>query len=97
MKLNELMKKNPIENKLEIKNEAEGTIELFMYGTVGYSVYLNGIKYALGDVVGNEINVHINSYGGDLFEGIAIKNFLLNPKEQLFIMQALLPRSLDRS
>lgn len=83
MKLNELMKKNPIENKLEIKNEAEGTIELFMYGTVGYSVYLNGIKYALGDVVGNEINVHINSYGGDLFEGIAIKNFLLNRPEKI--------------
>ena len=77
------MKKNPIENKLEIKNEAEGTIELFMYGTVGYSVYLNGIKYALGDVVGNEINVHINSYGGDLFEGIAIKNFLLNRPEKI--------------
>ena len=83
MKLNELMKNNPIENKLEIKNEAEGTIELFMYGTVGYSVYLNGIKYALGDVVGNEINVHINSYGGDLFEGIAIKNFLLNRPEKI--------------
>ena len=83
MKLNELMKKNPIENKLEIINEAEGTIELFMYGTVGYSVYLNGIKYALGDVVGNEINVHINSYGGDLFEGIAIKNFLLNRPEKI--------------
>ena len=83
MKLNELMKKNPIENKLEIKNEAEGTIELFMYGTVGYSVYLNAIKYALGDVVGNEINVHINSYGGDLFEGIAIKNFLLNRPEKI--------------
>jgi len=83
VKLNELMKKNPIENKLEIKNEAEGTIELFMYGTVGYSVYLNGIKYALGDVVGNEINVHINSYGGDLFEGIAIKNFLLNRPEKI--------------
>ena len=77
------MKKNPIENKLEIKNEAEGTIELFMYGTVGYSVYLNGIKYALGDAVGNEINVHINSYGGDLFEGIAIKNFLLNRPEKI--------------
>ena len=77
------MKKNPSENKLEIKNEAEGTIELFMYGTVGYSVYLNGIKYALGDVVGNEINVHINSYGGDLFEGIAIKNFLLNRPEKI--------------
>ena len=77
------MKKNPIENKLEIKNEAEGTIELFMYGTVGYSVYLNDIKYALGDVVGNEINVHINSYGGDLFEGIAIKNFLLNRPEKI--------------
>ena len=77
------MKNNPIENKLEIKNEAEGTIELFMYGTVGYSVYLNGIKYALGDVVGNEINVHINSYGGDLFEGIAIKNFLLNRPEKI--------------
>lgn len=83
MKLNELMKNNPIENKLEIKNEAEGTIELFMYGTVGYSVYLNGIKYALDDVVGNEINVHINSYGGDLFEGIAIKNFLLNRPEKI--------------
>lgn len=77
------MKKNPIENKLEFKNEAEGIIELFMYGTVGYSVYLAGIKYALGDAVGNEINVHINSYGGDLFEGIAIKNFLLNRPEKI--------------
>ena len=83
MKLNELMKKNPIENKLEFKNEKEGTIDLFMYGTVGYSVYLNGIKYALGDTVGDEINVHLNSYGGDLFEGIAIKNFLLNRPEKI--------------
>lgn len=83
MRLNELMKKNPIENKLEFKNESEGTLELFMYGTVGYSVYLNGIKYALGETVGEEINVHINSYGGDLFEGIAIKNFLLNRPEKV--------------
>ncbi len=83
MRLNELMKKNPIENKLEFKNESEGTLELFMYGTVGYSVYLNGIKYALGETVGEEINVHINSYGGDLFEGIAIKNFLLNRPEKI--------------
>lgn len=86
-KLNELMQGNPIKNEIAVKNEEGKTSKIFLYGTVGsyYGFSLNRIQEALKNIEGNEIEIHINSYGGDLFEGIAIKNLLKQRDEKIII------------
>lgn len=44
------------------------------------NIYPLEVKKALDEANGNEIHVHINSAGGDLFAGIAISNILKNYK-----------------
>lgn len=86
-KLNELMQANPIKNEIAVKSEEGKNSKIFLYGTVGsyYGVSLDSIQEALNNVEGNEIEIHINSYGGDLFEGIAIKNLLKQRDEKIII------------
>ena len=77
-----------IETKLEVKNEADSeTAELYLYGTIRQAYWWDdedeeniisakGVKNALKNLKGKNINVHINSGGGDVFESIAIGNLL---------------------
>lgn len=34
------------------------------------------VRDAIAEITGDEIHVHINSYGGEVFEGMAIYNYL---------------------
>lgn len=57
---------------------ADNQVEIYIYDEIGYwgvtaRQFVNDLK-ALGDVT--HINLHINSPGGDVFDGIAIFNAL---------------------
>lgn len=71
---------NQIKTRLEIKNKAESNeAELILYGDIGDDYWSRGItassvRYALKSIDSDVVNVHINSYGGDVFEGLAIYN-----------------------
>lgn len=55
---------------------------VYMYGVVGSGwfgdISAQGVREMLDNVTAKEIEVHINSNGGDAFEGIAICNYLRN-------------------
>jgi ATP-dependent protease ClpP protease subunit len=62
----------------EIKAKASATPEILLFDDIGYGGltaknFINEVK-ALGDV--RNLTVRINSLGGDLFDGLAIYNFL---------------------
>lgn len=62
---------------------------LYLHGTVGS--YWEGINFSdirdeLANFNGSAIEVHINSYGGDMFEGIAIKNYLAQRPEEVTVI-----------
>lgn len=82
------MKANPIKNAFDIKNEQDGKSTIYLYGTVGgyyNGISLSSVKDALEQISTSNIEVHINSYGGDLFEGIAIKNLLKQREEKITV------------
>lgn len=61
------------------KNEVSS--KLYLYGPVGDlfgedCITANGVKESLNDFSSNSVDVHIHSYGGDAFEGIAVYNIL---------------------
>lgn len=70
-----------IERKFETsKNEADNTTEITIYGVIGNSwwedsVSASDIDAALKSITG-DIVIHLNSPGGDAFDGIAICNRL---------------------
>ena len=66
--------------KYEFTNEAE-SISLKLYDTIGDDGWGGGITTAqIEEVLNNEsnkpLNIYINSYGGEVFEGFAIYNML---------------------
>lgn len=70
-----------IKNELKtVKNDE--TTTLHMYGSIGESwwdeeaVSAKNIKVILKDITDDTIHVHINSGGGDVFDGITIHNLL---------------------
>lgn len=80
---------------LEIRNQAE-IIEIFINGDIendacndgimewfglkDTNVYPLEVKKALSEANSKEVHVHINSYGGEVFAGVAICNMLKNYK-----------------
>ncbi|MGG6448600.1 head maturation protease, ClpP-related [Pseudobacillus badius] len=61
------------------KNEAAN--EIYVYGEIGdswwsESVSANAIKRKLSAITSGDIHLYINSFGGDVFDGIAIYNQL---------------------
>lgn len=87
MTLAEMMRANKIEPR--IKAEIAGnTAVVYMHGTVGDSwfddsISAKSVREQLNGFEGDEIELHINSFGGDMFEGIAIKNYLSNRPEKV--------------
>ena len=75
-----------IETRFEVKNEADSdTAEMYLYGVIreaywwdeeGSCISSKGVRKKLEGLKGKDINVHINSRGGDVFESIAICNLL---------------------
>lgn len=65
-----------INGDIESDTENDGFLELF--GLKDTNIYPKNIAEALKGA--EEVHVHINSYGGDVFAGIAIANILKNHK-----------------
>lgn len=66
--------------KLEAK-ETDNETDLYIYGTIGGGIWTRGInsndvQKTLANIKTPIINVHIQSNGGDAFEGVAIGNLL---------------------
>lgn len=82
-----------IKTRLEVKNEVEGNFsELYLYGSItNYesdneeTITASRVKAELSKVTTDNIHVHINSGGGDVFESIAIYNLLKNHKAKVDI------------
>ena len=89
---NEKMNKMPEIPKV-FKNEvsADGSqAKLTIYGDIGESWWGDSIsavdvKEALNGVDAKQIDVHINSYGGDVFDGVAIYNQLKNHPAEISV------------
>lgn len=87
-KLSSLRLKNPIQTKITVESENEEKIQLLLYGDIGqyYSwsgISLEGVVSALSGKSADTIEVFINSYGGEIFEAIAIKNYLMRRPEKI--------------
>lgn len=74
-----------IETFCEIRNETETSADLYFYGDIVSSwwgawdntdQYPEAIRDFLNTVKGKELNIYINSAGGNVFAGIAIYNML---------------------
>ena len=75
-----------IKTRMEVKNEADSQkAELYLYGTIRKAsrwedldscISANAVLKELKNLKGKDIDVHINSGGGDVFESIAICNSL---------------------
>lgn len=65
-----------INGDIESDTENDGFLELF--GLKDTNIYPKNIAEALKDA--RDVHVHINSYGGDVFAGVAIANILKNHK-----------------
>jgi len=68
----------------------EDSAKLIIYGDIGESwwgdyITASDVERVLKDLTTNTLHVHINSYGGDVFEGIAIYNLLKNHKAKIVI------------
>jgi len=89
---NEKMNKLPEIQKV-FKNEVveEGIkTKLTIYGDIGESwwgdsISAADIKRSLETITTNKLDVHINSYGGDVFDGIAIYNQLKNHNAEVTV------------
>lgn len=84
-----------IKTKLEIKNQDADIADLFMYGTIRQTYWwedenncisADAIRKRLNELKGKDINVHINSPGGDVFESIAICNLLKQHDGEIHII-----------
>ena len=78
MKRNQIV--NQIKTKVHFQNKAGfDEAELILYGDIGesfwsYGITASSVRYAMKRIESDVINVHIHSYGGDAFEGMAIYN-----------------------
>lgn len=75
------LKLGTIETKIAAQAINENVTDLYLHGDVGDSWWSEGITAkkvlnALSEVETDTVKVHINTYGGDVFEGIAIYNIL---------------------
>ncbi len=90
-----MTKKNQILNrvprKLAIQNKVDDdkTVKLSLHGDIGTAWYdsisLKDIQRTLKGVTAETLEVHINSYGGDVFESIAIHNYLMYERTEKIV------------
>ena len=78
---------NNANNWFEFKNEATSeSADIWIYSEVGgYDVNAQGFISQLQEIGDKDINVHINSLGGDVFDGLAIYNALRNHKKNVTV------------
>lgn len=62
-----------------IENKANGPAEIFIYDEIGYwGTTAQGFVDQLKDIGASDIHLHINSPGGEVFDGVAIYTALVN-------------------
>ena len=76
------LKLGTIESKIQFNASVEGETDLYLHGDVGETwwddsgITAKKVIDALDQIETETVNVHINTYGGDVFEGISIFNIL---------------------
>lgn len=76
------LKLGTIEAKVQLNAAANGQTDLYLHGDVGEGwwddsgITAKKVIAALDEIETDTVNVHINTYGGDVFEGISIFNVL---------------------
>lgn len=80
------MKMQKVKTEFKVLNETENEkAELYLYGPIRQAYWWDEeedcisskrVRAALKELKGKEINIHINSGGGDVFESIAICNLI---------------------
>lgn len=70
-----------VDNSVTIENESKSIHSIYIDGQIGQSMWSYGytskdMLHALRQANGKDVNVYINSGGGDVFDGIAIHNML---------------------
>ncbi len=69
---------------IQLANQTDESVDIYIYGDIVPYAWWEGdvsaqtIKSTIENLNVKEINVHLNSYGGDVFTGIAIYNLLKN-------------------
>lgn len=79
-----MMAENPIK-----ANVTTDSNKLYLYGDIGdywSGVTLDDVKHTVSGMSKDQVTVHINSYGGDATEGVAIRNFLMNNFEKIDVV-----------
>ena len=65
------------QNWFEINNKGKETADVWIYSEIGsFDVNAKSFIEELKEVKGKDLNVHINSLGGSVFDGLAIYNAL---------------------
>lgn len=87
--MNEILKKYMnMQSRFEVKNETTESATIYIYGSIGgwfSETNAKEIRRKLNGIEAQEIHVHINSPGGDVFDSIAIHNLLKNHKAKITI------------
>lgn len=87
-----MKKREKIKTLLKVKNQAEEVAKMYLYGDIGEDIWsddtitLAKVNNELKSITSNEIEVHINSYGGDVFESIAISNLLKEQGKKIVVV-----------
>lgn len=84
-----------IKTQVEIKNETEDRAELYLYGNIrqGWAwedenveaVTSKKVRAKLNSIGDKDLDIHLNTRGGDVFESIAIHNILKQHKGEVNI------------
>lgn len=78
-----------IPKRIEASSQSDGLAKLYLAGAVGSwydGISLKEVRQAMAEISSDKVEVHINSYGGDMFEGIAIKNYLKQLDKEITVV-----------
>ncbi len=72
----------------EVKNAGKDTVEIFIYDDIGAGWYTDGVTAKgfieeLNTITASNIDLHLNSPGGSVFDGVAIHNALVRHPAQV--------------
>ncbi|HEM3612123.1 TPA: Clp protease ClpP [Streptococcus suis] len=78
-----------IPKRIEASIQSDESVKLYLAGVVGgwyEGITLKEVRQAMAEISADKVEVHINSYGGDMFEGIAIKNYLKQLDKEITVV-----------
>lgn len=71
-----------MEKWYEIKNKKDAA-EIYIYDAIGSDYSAKKFIEEFNEIKANDINIHINSPGGSVFEGMAIYSIIVNSKKKV--------------